>query len=151
MLALSVRCRGPLRAPCRQALHIIRLVTPDGQTPGPTASTLSSKDTRSKSRILPLISSVVDLAAAQLLQSADVVCTENFIHVDEVTASPKLVQLKHGALPHQFRPRNNRHESLRLCMKIIENTLFLPRSRGFLPLITVWLEVRVLPGPPPQN
>jgi hypothetical protein len=33
-------------------------------------------------------------------------------------------------------------------MKIIENTLFLPKSRGFLPLITVWLEVRVLPGPP---
>ena len=33
-------------------------------------------------------------------------------------------------------------------MKIIENTLFLPRSRSFLPLITVWLEVRVLPGPP---
>jgi hypothetical protein len=89
---------------------------------------------------LPLISSVVDLAAAQLLQSAD---TENFIHVDEVTASPKLVQLKHGALPHQFRPRKNRHESLRLCMKIIENTLFLPRSRGFLPLITVWLEPQI--------
>jgi|SRR5215475_3989346 len=29
-------------------------------------------------------------------------------------------------------------------MKIIENTLFLPKSRGFLPLITVWLEVQVL-------
>jgi hypothetical protein len=55
-----------------------------------------------------------------------------------------------GCLPHQFRPRNNRHEHLRLCMKIIENTLFLPRLRGFLPLITVWLEVRVLPGPPPS-
>src|SRR5262249_27012988 len=53
-----------------------------------------------------------------------------------------------GCLPHQFRPRNNRHEHLRLCMKIIENTRFLPRLRGFLPLITVWLEVRVLPGPP---
>jgi len=36
-------------------------------------------------------------------------------------------------------------------MKIIENTLFLPKSRGFLPLITVWLEVRVLPGPPLIN
>jgi hypothetical protein len=33
-------------------------------------------------------------------------------------------------------------------MKIIENMLLLPRSRAFLPLITVWLEVRVLPGPP---
>jgi hypothetical protein len=33
-----------------------------------------------------------------------------------------------GCLPHQFRPRNNRHEHLRLCMKIIENTLFLPRQ-----------------------
>jgi hypothetical protein len=29
-------------------------------------------------------------------------------------------------------------------MKIIENTLFLLKSRGFLPLITAWLEVRVL-------
>jgi hypothetical protein len=27
-------------------------------------------------------------------------------------------------------------------MKIIENMLLLPRSRAFLPLITVWLEVR---------
>jgi hypothetical protein len=33
-------------------------------------------------------------------------------------------------------------------MKIIENKLFSPRSRGFLPLITVWLEVRVLLRPP---
>jgi hypothetical protein len=33
-------------------------------------------------------------------------------------------------------------------MKIIENTLFLPKSRGFLPLITVGLEVRVIAGPP---
>ena len=44
-------------------------------------------------------------------------------------------------------PQKQPSEHSQRCMNIIENARFLLRVRGFLPLITVWLEVRALPGP----
>jgi hypothetical protein len=49
---------------------------------------------------------------------------------------------------HQFRTRNGVHEPKRTRSKSNENTAKPTKVISILPLITVWLQVRVLPGPP---
>jgi hypothetical protein len=52
-----------------------------------------------------------------------------------------------GSVTAPVSPQKQPSEHSRRCTNIIENARFLLRVRGFPPLITVWLEVRVLPGP----
>jgi hypothetical protein len=53
--------------------------------------------------------------------------------------------------PHQFRTRNNPNKPKRTRSKSNENQVKSTKLIDILPLITVWLQVRVLPGPPQQN
>src|SRR6185437_9429478 len=50
--------------------------------------------------------------------------------------------------PHQFRTRNNLNEPPQTRSKPNENAEKSTKAINILPLITVWLQVRVLPGPP---
>jgi hypothetical protein len=50
--------------------------------------------------------------------------------------------------PHQFRTRNNPNKPKRTRPKSNENQVKSTKLIDILPLITVWLQVRVLPGPP---
>jgi hypothetical protein len=50
--------------------------------------------------------------------------------------------------PHQFRTRNNPNKPKRTRSKSNENQVKSTKLIDILPLITVWLQVRVLPGPP---
>jgi hypothetical protein len=51
-------------------------------------------------------------------------------------------------LPHQFRTRNDLIKAQRTRTKSNENTAKSTKLIDILPLITVWLQVRVLPGQP---
>ncbi|MGY4629828.1 hypothetical protein ACVWY3_007584 [Bradyrhizobium sp. USDA 4486] len=53
-----------------------------------------------------------------------------------------------GDLPHQFRTRNGLNEMRRTRSNSNENTRKSAIAIIVPPLITVWLQVRVLPGPP---
>jgi hypothetical protein len=50
--------------------------------------------------------------------------------------------------PHPFRTRNDLNEAHRTRAKANENAANSTNATIILPLITVWLQVRVLPGPP---
>ena len=50
--------------------------------------------------------------------------------------------------PHQFRTRNNLIETQRTRSRSNKSTVKSTKLIDILPLITVWLQVRVLPGPP---
>src|SRR5262245_18105227 len=50
--------------------------------------------------------------------------------------------------PHQFRTRNDFNKAQRTRSKPNENTAKSTKLSDAPPLITVWLQVRVLPGPP---
>jgi hypothetical protein len=50
--------------------------------------------------------------------------------------------------PHQFRARNNLIRTQRTRSKSNKNAAKSTKLIDILPLITVWLQVRVLPGPP---
>jgi|tagenome__1003787_1003787.scaffolds.fasta_scaffold20661204_2 hypothetical protein len=52
------------------------------------------------------------------------------------------------ALPHQFRTRNNLNEPKQTGSKRNKTSAKSTNLIDSLPLITVWLQVRVLPGPP---
>jgi hypothetical protein len=50
--------------------------------------------------------------------------------------------------PHQFRTRNNLIRTQRTRSKSNKTAAKSTKLIDILPLITVWLQVRVLPGPP---
>ncbi len=52
------------------------------------------------------------------------------------------------APPHQIRTRNDAIEAHRTRSKSNRSTAKSTKATNILPLITVWLQVRVLPGPP---
>jgi len=56
--------------------------------------------------------------------------------------------LRFGRGPLQFRTRNDLTEAQRTRSNRGENALKSTKLIDILPLITVWLQVRVLPGPP---
>ena len=56
------------------------------------------------------------------------------------------LEIQHNA-PHQFRTRNDLVEAQRIRTAGIEKEGKSTKSAIILPLITVWLQVRVLPGP----
>src|SRR6266436_2661260 len=53
--------------------------------------------------------------------------------------------------PHRFRTRNDLNKAQQARSKANENTAKSMKLTDLLPLITVWLQVRVLPGPPAIN
>jgi hypothetical protein len=50
--------------------------------------------------------------------------------------------------PHQFRTRKNANKTRQLPSELKENYTKSTKPTNIPPLITVWLQVRVLPGPP---
>jgi hypothetical protein len=54
-------------------------------------------------------------------------------------------------LPHQFRTRNELIEPQQTRSNLDENAGKSTKPIDILPLMTVWLQVRVLPGPPTKS
>jgi hypothetical protein len=59
-----------------------------------------------------------------------------------------LVSATAAQAPHQFRTRNDVTKTQQMRSNRNENAVKSTKSIDILPLITVWLQVRVLPGPP---
>jgi hypothetical protein len=58
------------------------------------------------------------------------------------------IQVSIDNIPHQFRTRNDLIKTQRTRSNAHETAVKSTKLIDILPLITVWLQVRVLPGPP---
>jgi hypothetical protein len=67
---------------------------------------------------------------------------------DDTEQRDKSRHLEQQSRPHQFRTRNGPNKPQQTRSKTNESTAKSTNPIDILPLITVWLQVRVLPGPP---
>jgi hypothetical protein len=65
--------------------------------------------------------------------------------------TPRFTHPRRDCGPHQFRTRNDLNKPQRTQPNSNENVEESTKPTIVLPLITVWLQVRVLPGPPKIN
>jgi hypothetical protein len=75
-------------------------------------------------------------------------CRDSPTSIVQLKSQYRTVRDRASEAPHQFRTRNNLIRTQRTRSKSNKNAAKSTKLIDILPLITVWLQVRVLPGPP---
>jgi hypothetical protein len=75
-------------------------------------------------------------------------CSDSPTSIVQLKSQYRTVRDQASEAPHQFRTRNNLIRTQRTRSKSNKNAAKSRKLIDILPLITVWLQVRVLPGPP---
>jgi hypothetical protein len=75
-------------------------------------------------------------------------CRDSPASIVQLKSQYRTVRDQASETPHQFRTRNNLIRTQRTRSKLNKNAVKSTKLTDLLPLITVWLQVRVLPGPP---
>ncbi len=73
------------------------------------------------------------------------------VRLPQTAPQPSRFISERTIIPHQFRTRNNLIETQRTRSRSNKNVAKSTNPTDILPLLTVWLQVRVLPGPPKKS